>query len=173
MEPLAGVVARAPSQRPDWLRVDRLLGEYRIPKDSPAGRRHQEQQLEARREAEDEAEYRSIRRGWCFGEEAFRRELLEQVGARIGTEHYGEERHESQIDPAEQRIHEDLRKRKLKESDLPVLSKGDPRKIAVAQRPREETMATVRWIAERLHMGSVAYVNNRMYLKRKGNPGKT
>src|SRR3974377_984089 len=28
-----------PSRRPRWLRVDRLLGEWGIPKDSPAGRR--------------------------------------------------------------------------------------------------------------------------------------
>ena len=29
----------APSKRPAWLRVDRLLGEHGIPKDSPAGRK--------------------------------------------------------------------------------------------------------------------------------------
>jgi hypothetical protein len=29
------------------------------------------------------------------------------------------------------------------------------------------------WIAERLHMGSVAYVDNRLYLKRKGNSRKS
>jgi REP-associated tyrosine transposase len=95
---------RAPSRRPDWLRVDRLLGEYRISKESAAGRRNLEQQLESRRGAEDGAEYRSIRRGWCFGGESFRRELLEQVGEQIGKEHCGEERHENQIDQAEQLI---------------------------------------------------------------------
>ena len=150
-----------------------MLGEYRVAKDSPAGRRHLEQQLEVRRGVEDGAEYRSIRRGWCFGEEAFRRELLAEVGAGIGTEHFGEERHESQIDQAEGRVLEELRKRKLQESDLPMLSKGDLRKIEIAQRLRKETMVTIKWIAERLHMGSVAYVNNRLYLKRKGKPGKS
>ena len=35
---------RAPSKRPDWLRVNRVLGEHGIPKDSVAGRR----QFEAR-----------------------------------------------------------------------------------------------------------------------------
>jgi len=39
----------APSKRPEWVRVDRLLGEYRIPKDSPAGRLHLEETLERRR----------------------------------------------------------------------------------------------------------------------------
>jgi len=167
-----GEYLKAPSRRPAWLRVDRLLGECRIPKDSAAGRQQLEKQLEARRGEEDGAEYRSIRRGWCFGEEAFRRELLEQVGEQIGREHYGEERHESQIEQAERLVVEELKKRKLKESDLPALKKGDSRKIGIAQRLREETMVTVKWISERLHVGSVAYLNNRLYLKRKGLLGK-
>ena len=33
-------------QRPPWLRVGRLLGELRIPKDSPAGRRQFERSME-------------------------------------------------------------------------------------------------------------------------------
>ena len=39
----------APSRRPSWLRVDRLLGEWGIPKDSPAGRRVFEERMEWRR----------------------------------------------------------------------------------------------------------------------------
>ncbi len=163
---------KAPSDRPAWLRVDRLLGECRIPKDSGAGRQQLEKQLEGRRGAEDATEYRMIRRGWCFGDETFRKELLEQVSQRIGREHFGEERHESQVERAERLIEEELRKRRLRESDLPALAKGDPRKIQIAQRLREETMVTVRWIAERLGMGSVAYVNNRLYLQRKGRLGE-
>ena len=41
----------APSKRPAWLRADRLLGEWGIPKDSPAGRRRLERALEERRGA--------------------------------------------------------------------------------------------------------------------------
>src|SRR5712675_1609618 len=37
---------KSPRRRPGWLRADRLLGEYRIPQDSAAGRRHLETQLE-------------------------------------------------------------------------------------------------------------------------------
>ncbi|HAV64486.1 MAG TPA: transposase, partial [Verrucomicrobiales bacterium] len=36
----------APSKRPAWLRVDRLLGEHGIPKDSVAGRRELERRVE-------------------------------------------------------------------------------------------------------------------------------
>src|SRR5947209_5183628 len=48
---------RAPARRPAWLRVDRLLGQWGVPKDSPAGRRRLEQGLEARREAEADEEF--------------------------------------------------------------------------------------------------------------------
>jgi hypothetical protein len=33
---------------------------------------------------------------------------------------------------------------------------------------RKETMVTLGWIVERLKMGSVAYLNNRLYLLRQG-----
>ncbi len=76
---------RAPSQRPAWLRVDRLLGEWGIPKDSPAGRQRLEQALEERRGAEEGEEFKAIRRGGCLGEEAFRQELLAQMSERLGS----------------------------------------------------------------------------------------
>src|ERR1035437_10133803 len=40
---------KPPEPRPRWLRVDRLLGERHIPKDSPAGRAELEKYLEWRR----------------------------------------------------------------------------------------------------------------------------
>ena len=62
--------------RIDWLRVDRLLGEHGIPKDSPAGREHFEKRMEARRKVEDPLELRQMERGWCLGSKEFREELL-------------------------------------------------------------------------------------------------
>src|SRR5688572_27228840 len=82
-------------QRWQWLRVDRLLGEHGIPQDSAAGRRHLEGEMEQRRAAEESADHPPIRRGWCFGNEAFRKELLTQIAERMGSEHYREERRES------------------------------------------------------------------------------
>ena len=87
---------KPPGKRRPWLRVDRLLGEYHIPQDSAAGRRQLEQELEARRQSESGADYRAIRRGWCLGEPSFRNELLEQMTGRLGAEHYGEERLETE-----------------------------------------------------------------------------
>jgi putative transposase len=75
---------KPPEQRPRWLRVDRLLGELHIPKDSLAGREELEQHLEVRRAQEDGGELKHIRRGWCLGAETFRQELLKQARTVAG-----------------------------------------------------------------------------------------
>jgi putative transposase len=75
---------RSPGKRPAWLRVDRVLGEMGIPKDSAAGRREWERVMEARRGAEADAGYQKIRRGWFFGEQALKKELLVQMSERMG-----------------------------------------------------------------------------------------
>ena len=54
-----------PAQRPAWLRVDRLLGEWGIPKDSAAGREQFAGQMEARRRAEGVGDYEP--QGWGLG----------------------------------------------------------------------------------------------------------
>ena len=77
---------KPPEQRPRWLRVDRLLGELRIPKDSVAGREELENYLEVRRAQEDDGEWKRIRRGWCLGNETFRQELLAQAHTRAGDD---------------------------------------------------------------------------------------
>jgi hypothetical protein len=159
---------KAPGKRWPWLRVDRLLGEYRIPQDSAAGRRELEQAVEQRRAAESGAEYKAIRRGWCFGEASFRQELLAQMTERLGAEHYGEERFETAEAKAERIVAEELKRRKWREADLARRAKGDRIKVQMAARLREETLVTVQWIAARLAMGTAGYVNNRLYRWRKG-----
>jgi REP-associated tyrosine transposase len=72
---------KTPEERESWLRVERLLGEMRIPADSEAGRAELENDLERRREQEEGDQYRKIRRGWCLGGETFREELLAQAHA--------------------------------------------------------------------------------------------
>jgi len=92
---------KTPGKRWPRLRVERLLGEYRIPQDSAAGRRVLEQAVEERRVFEVGSEYKTIRRGWCLGEKTFRQELLAQMTERIGAEHYGTERVETDVEKAE------------------------------------------------------------------------
>jgi hypothetical protein len=60
-----------------------------IPKESGAGRRRFERVLEERRAQESPEDYGRIRRGWCWGEEAFRKERLAQVEEKHG-ERYGD-----------------------------------------------------------------------------------
>jgi REP element-mobilizing transposase RayT len=66
-----------PAWPPEWLRVERLLGEHGLPKDSPAMRREFARRMEWRRLAgEDPAQLKQLRRGWCLGGAQFREELL-------------------------------------------------------------------------------------------------
>jgi len=164
----------APSKRPPWLRVDRLLGEYGIPKDSPAGRRHLEEAMELRRRAELGDEFKAVRRGWCLGEDAFRKELLALMSNQIGAEHYGPERAETDTEKAERIIQAELKRRRWKEQELAARPKGDPGKVKVALRLRAETVQTVEWIANRLHMGSRAYAHHLLWRAGQGDgPGNT
>ena len=156
-----------PSKRPGWLRVDRVLGEWGIAKDSPAGRRQLGQALEERRGAEEGEEFKPIRRGWCFGEEVFRKELLAQMSERMGAEHYGEERAETAEALAEQIIAGDLKRRRWSKTELMTRPKGHSVKVALAARLRAETTMTVGWIAERLGMGTRGHLNHLLYRRRK------
>ena len=127
-----------------------------------------ERALEARRKTETDEDYKAIRRGWCLGETTFRKALLAQMTERMGAEHYGEERLEADVEKAERILREELRSRRWQETDLAKRAKGDLGKVKIAGRLREETPVTVRWIAERLRMGTTSYVNNRLYRWRKG-----
>ena len=153
-----GEYLKAPGKRVAWLRVDRLFGELGIPTDSPAGRRRFEEMLEQRRTEELADEWKPIRRGWCLGDEQFRKELLEQVHARAGDQHYGEEIRESVEEKAQRVIAEELKRLRWAESDLAGRRKGDTGKARIARRLRRETTVSKRWIAERLAMGSVSNV---------------
>ncbi len=160
---------RAPGKRPEWLRVDRVLGEAGISKDSAARRQELERWIEARRGAEEDVDYKPIRRGWFFGEKVLKQELLGQMSERMGPEHYGEERRESQAEKAERMVGEELRQRNWVEATLGERKKGDREKVKIALRLRSETMVTVAWIAQRLQMGSVANVNTLLYHWRRNN----
>ena len=151
---------KRPNRRPGWLRVDRLLGEMKIPQDSPAGRKQLERVMEDRRQSEDPDQFKGLRRGWCFGEETFRAELLEQMSGQIGTQHGGSERQETALAKAERLLAEELRQRGWDEEELMRRRKADREKLAMAQRLRTETTMTWSWIASQLQMGTAGYAAN-------------
>jgi len=161
-----GEYLRRPAQRAPWLRVDRLLGEMNIGADTWAGRREFARRMEASRAMELGEEYQKIRSGWCYGEEAFRRELLLQASRQMGEHHYGEERAESAADKATRIVAAGLQEAGWKPSDLVQRRKSDPVKIALAQRLRRETTMPLKWICQELKMGAWKSVNRLLYKDR-------
>jgi putative transposase len=160
-----------PARRPAWLRVDRVLGDMGIPKDSAAGRRVYERLMEARR-GQDHPDYARIRRGWCWGDRKFRKELLAQMRERMGSDHYGEERSEGAEAWAEEVLAEELKRLGLNEATLTPLAKGDPSKVRIAMRLRETTTVGWTWIAKRLRMGTRQHATQRVYEHRKAAGGE-
>lgn len=155
-----GEYLRPPNQRVPWLRVDRLLGEMGIPADTSAGRREFERLAEARRFEDSETEWSVVRRGWCLGDESFRRELLNQVRTQSRESHYALPRQESAEEKAEQLVAEELRRRGLPEATLEQLRKGHSAKVEIARKLRQETTVTLKWIAQRLKMGQWTHAAN-------------
>jgi len=159
---------KRPGKRWAWLRVARLLGEYRIPQDSAAGRRRLEAALEGRRGAAEGAAYKAIRRGWFFGEDQLKEELLGQVSAKAGESHYGEELRESAEAKAEGIVRAEVKRRGWTAVSLAARRKGDVEKVQIAQRVRAETTVTLGWIAARLQMGTNTHLAHLLYWHGRG-----
>ena len=162
-----GEYLKRPSQRACWLAASRLFGEMGIPKDSSAGRKQFELIMEMRRWENHPEEWKSVRRGWCLGDKAFRKELLQQMSERTGGGHYGIEVRESAEEKGGRIIAEELKRLRWKEEDLEKYRKGDRRKVEIARRLRKETTMTLNSIASRLIMGTGTHVWNRLYHLRK------
>ena len=160
-----------PGARPVWQRVDRLLGEHGIQVDSAAGRREFAKRMELRRSEEARTDYRSVRRGWYLGSEEFAKELIAAAVGRVGPSHYAERRRETEQEKAEGIVREELKRAGWQESDLPTQPKGARPKVATALRLRKETTLTLRWIADRLEMGSWTYVSNLLSAERTARKG--
>jgi len=155
-----GEYLKAPGQRWQWLRVDRLLGEWGIPKDSSAGRRRFGQVMEHRRKQEtSKTDWKAIERGWCLGDDEFKAELLAQVREQRG-DHYGEELRQADQAHAQALLEKELKQRDWTQRDLVERRKADPQKLKIAWRLRQETTMTLKWIALNLHIGSWTYLSN-------------
>ena len=151
-----GLYLQEPAKRPAWLRVDRLLGEWGIPKDSPAGREELAGRMETRRRAEEAGEYEL--RGWYLGREEFRQELLAQVSELATPKDGGEEVRQSALAKAQRIAQEELDALGWSAQELQGRRKSDPQKVRIAARLRRETTMTLEWIAERLCMGATTHV---------------
>lgn len=144
--------------RPEWLRIDRLLGEWGLRWDAPGAGARFGEVMEARRHGELEEEFKPVRRAWCLGSQPFRAELLKYVEAQRARWHYGQELGEAAEAKAERLIGAALQTDGVSAEQLARWPKGHPFKLRLARRLRAETTVTVGWISQRLGMGSRAYL---------------
>jgi len=154
-----------PSKRPDWLSVDRLLGCMGV-EDDRSGRNFLRSTMKKRvlevagsdHPMEVDAEWRKIRRGWCFGSEAFRDEMVDKLDSVIGIKGKRDS-----FDGAQSRLHDEraalrllekgLESLNLNQADLPGMRKSCLEKCALAWLLRKNTCVTNEWIKKALCMG--------------------
>jgi REP element-mobilizing transposase RayT len=150
-----GYYLAAPVHRPEWVRMDGLLGEHGLQQDTAAARQEFERRTEARRlEPGQPQALKALRRGWCLGSEEFRQQKLEELDGQLGAHHFGQMRLEVGQAKAERLIGDELRRLGWQERDLEERRKRDPSKLALAVRLRKETTLSVKEIAARLHLGT-------------------
>jgi REP element-mobilizing transposase RayT len=159
-----GAYLAASKHRPGWIRVDRLLAEHGIGRDTAEGRREFERRMEARRlDAAAPESLKALRRGWCLGSAGFRREKLEQMEAELGADHAGALRRESAEAKAERLVGQELKRLGWREADLAARRKSDPLKLAIAARLRRETTLSLKAIAARVHLGTSKGANTNLH----------
>jgi hypothetical protein len=107
-----------------------------------------------------------VERGWCLGDAQFKEELLAQMREGRG-DHYGPELREADTAHAEGLVRQELRRRRWTEAELERRRKGDPEKVVIARRLRQESTMTLKWIAQRLRMGAWTHVSNCLVQRRK------
>jgi REP element-mobilizing transposase RayT len=154
-------------QRPPWLRVDRLLGEKGIGRDSAAGRGEFARLMGLRRKEDCAEAYEQIKRAWSVGSEAFQKELVESGRQELGPNHYGADRQESEQSRARRLVTAELGRMGWTKEELRRRRKGDKGKVRLAARLRKETSMSLKWIAQELEMGSWTYVSNLLIAQRK------
>lgn len=144
---------RSPAERPGWLRVDRLLAGAGL-EDDPRGRREFARTMEAQRTVSRDAEWAELRRGWCFGDERFRLQLLDRLKSADDVVRYGAKPPDFAASQGERILREELSRLGWTEASLTCSARTSAEKLAIARRLRRETGLSTRWIARRLSAGS-------------------
>jgi len=152
-------------KRPEWLCVERVLAAAGL-KDTPAGRRNYRARIEKRilemqQFSEpwkvDEA-WSRIRRGWCFGDNEFRTEMLEHLDGTMESNKRasfsGEEVRQHDEVEAERIVGLGMKALRLTEESLREQIKGSVEKVALAWLVRKNTCVRNEWIKKRLKMGT-------------------
>ena len=154
---------KAPSRRVSWLRVDRVLGEHGILRDSARGRREFSKIMEERVQPEDEV-LRKIRRGWKFGEEDFLTRIGKLEEGTTKKENFiGREYSETMEVKGRRIIAESLKRNGVQAGALPKMKRMDPLKGEIARKLRRETTLTMKWIANELRAGTAGTLANTLH----------
>jgi hypothetical protein len=82
------------------------------------------------------------------------------MAGQAGEHHYAEDRFESDEQKARRIVALELKRLGWGPEELARRRKGDPKKVRVARRLREETAMTLTWVARELHMGAWTHVSN-------------
>ena len=171
----------SPRKRKEWVYVDRVFGELGHQKDSRGTRekygRYMEElakkclEVDGKRELEEK--WKSLRRGWYIGDEAYRSRLLELMGknleGRARESYLGHELRDHDEGQALRMLKRGLGVLGIRESDLEAKAKGAVEKQVLAWWLRKKTVVSRRWISENLGMGDLSRVTNAV---RKVDSGK-
>jgi hypothetical protein len=86
--------------------------------------------------------------------------LLDRMPAAVNEHHHARERSERDEQKAEAIISEGLKKLGWGKRELASRRKSDPEKVPLARAVRCQTAMSLKWIAQRLEMGSWTHVSN-------------
>lgn len=150
------------AKRPEWLGVNRVLHSLGLPADrgglTAYKKRMQKRVLEIAMSEKPWAideQWDHIRRGWCFGSDEFKDEMLERIDLSSGQRDSfsGDEVGAHDEKDAERLLVDGLKVLGLAEAQLAELKKGAEGKALLAWLIRKNTAVSNAWIAERLQMG--------------------
>ncbi|MEM7393538.1 MAG: transposase [Verrucomicrobiota bacterium] len=156
-------------RRPDWLVVDRALSCLHLADDS-GGRRKYKRYMEGRRielmedqEAEENTErWKKIRRGWVFGSEEFKEQMLSRLSEAIEqgkpSSFSGPAKRDHDEVEATRLLRASLKRLGLKPSSLAELPKTAPEKKVIAWLLKKRTVVRNEWIAHHLCAGHPANI---------------
>jgi REP element-mobilizing transposase RayT len=163
------------AKRPSWLEIRRVLESCGLTR--PGYRRYmQGRVLEVRGGGEALAgEWKSIRRGWVLGGEAFREKMLERIGERMESrkrESYsGEEVKGHDRKRAEELLRKGLRALKIEQGEIQGIKTTDERKQALTWLIRSSTQVSCEWICEQLGLGHRSNISRAV--RALESPGRT
>ena len=151
--------------RPGWLCVERVMEGLGLA-DTAAGRRKYAEYMAGRvaevRHSDQpwkaDENWQNIRRGWHFGGEGFRREILERVERALKASrrasYGGDAVREHGESRAEAWIAKGMEALGVSNADLARQKMNSPEKYALAWLARRNTAVRPAWIKERLKMGT-------------------